>query len=306
MRNPYPGHTGAAVLTSEAKSSIRLLAQGKHPSIFKAPFNIGAPSMIFGDDLVQNVYLLADMVDHIEIVLFHTSDLHNIPRNREIQRLKRIGEEKDITWSVHLPASIEIASSDKKIRATSIQLARDIIERMNQLRPLHHIIHIPFTTPTLTPQPDVYFTRNDYEKFYNWTPLALDSLKVLKDAAGQGTKILVENINYSPSFLNPLLQEGLCELCLDVGHLVLGRENVTDALKNYLDKTGEIHLHGVIGYEEHLSLSVLPGERVVKWVRFLRQSAYHGVVNLEVFTPGDFEESIGILSETFSTVSKQI
>ncbi len=262
--------------------------------------------MVFGEDLIQNVYLLAEMVDHIEIVLFHTPDLHNIPRTREIQHLKRIGEEKNITYSVHLPASFEIASSDKNIRATSIQLARDIIKRMNELRPLHHIIHIPFTTPTLTPQPDVYFTPNDEKQFYNWTPLALDSLKVLKDAAGQGTKILVENINYSPSFLNPLLHEGLCELCLDVGHLLLGRENVTNVLKNYLDKTKEIHLHGVIDYEEHLSLSVLPGERVAKWVRFLRQSAYRGVVNLEVFTPGDLEESMSVLSETFSLASKQI
>ncbi|UCH21512.1 MAG: TIM barrel protein [Deltaproteobacteria bacterium] len=261
--------------------------------------------MVFGKDLVQNVYLLAEIVDHIEIVLFHTPDLHNIPRTYEIQHLKRIKEEKNITYSVHLPASLEIASSDKNIRKMSIQFARDIIKRMNELRPLHHIIHIPFTTPTLTPQPDVYFTSNDEKQFYAWTPFALDSLKALKDAAGQGTKILVENINYSPSFLNPLLHEGLCELCLDLGHLLLGRENVTDALNNYLDKTEEIHLHGVIGYEEHLSLSVLPGERVAKWVRFLRQSAYRGIVNLEVFTPGDLEESMGILTETIYFVSQK-
>ncbi len=292
-------------MTPKAKFWSRVPVRGRRRSIFRAPFNIGAPSMVFGEDLIQNVYLLAGIVGHIEIVLFHTPDMHNIPRPREIKHLKRMGEEKNITYSVHLPASFEIASNDKNIREVSIQLAGDIITRMNALHPLHHIIHVPFTTPTLTPQPDAYFTPNDEMQFYEWTPLALNSLKVLKDAAGQGTKILVENINYSPVFLEPFLQRGLCGLCMDVGHLLLGRENVMDALKNYLDKTEEIHLHGVMGYEEHLSLSVLPGERVAKWVRFLRQSAYRGIVNLEVFTLGDLEESISILSETFPIVKQQ-
>jgi hypothetical protein len=64
-------------------------------------------------------------------------------------------------------------------------------------------------------------------------------------------------------------------------------------------------LHGVMGNQEHLGLSVLPGERVSKWLRFLWQSAYQGIVNLEVFTLGDLEESMSILSETCVLVSKQ-
>ena len=292
-------------MTPKAKSSRRIHTQKQHASIFEAPFKIGSPSMVFEEDLIKNVHLLADMVDHIEIVLFHTPNLHNIPGTSEIKYLKRLGEGKNITYSVHLPAFLEIASSDKNIREESIQLASNIILRMTPLSPLHHIIHIPFTAPTLTPEPDVYFSADYQEQFYAWTARALNSLRVLKDAIGQGTNILVENINYSPSFLEPFLRNGLCELCLDVGHLLLGREKVFDNLKNYLNTTGEIHLHGVMGNQEHLGLSVLPGERVSKWLRFLWQSAYQGIVNLEVFTLGDLEESMSILSETCVLVSKQ-
>jgi sugar phosphate isomerase/epimerase len=261
--------------------------------------------MVFGKDLTENVSLLAGRMDHIEIILFQTSNLHNIPSAGDIDYLNGIREKNKITYSVHLPAFLEIASSDRKKREASIRLANNIITRMNAIRPLHYVLHIPFTTPTLTPQPDVYFYNDDKEQFYSWIPRALNSLKLLKDVAGQGTKILVENINYSPLFLKPFLHNGLCDLCLDVGHLLLGREMVIDSLKNYLEAIGEIHLHGVIGYEEHLSLSVLPIERVSKWVRFLWQSEFSGIVNIEVFTPEDLEESINIISETFSVFSKK-
>ncbi len=289
-------------MDSEAESSSR---NKHHAFVYEAPFKIGTTSMVYGKDLINNVSLLADMVDHIEIVLFHTPEAHNLPGTREIKYLKRIGEDKNITYSVHLPAFLEVASSDTNIQTQSIQLASDIIAHMTPLRPLHHIIHIPYTTPTLTPEPDVYFSTDHAEQFHDWTTLALNSLKVLKDATGQAAEILVENINYSPLFLKPFLKNGLCKLCMDVGHLLLGREKVLDVLKNYLYATREIHLHGVIGWQEHLSLSVLTVEKVSKWVRLLRQSAYNGIVNLEVFTPGDLMTSLNILSDSYSFVSKK-
>ena len=161
------------------------------------------------------------------------------------------------------------------------------------------------TEPTLTPEPGVYFSLDHGELFLDWTGRALSSLSELQDKTGQSTKMLIENINFSPSFLEPFLYSGLCELCLDLGHLLLGRERVLDVLKNYFTRTGEIHLHGVKGYEEHLSLSVLSKERVTKWLRFLRQFAFNGIVTLEVFTPGDLEESMRFLSETLSSASDQ-
>jgi sugar phosphate isomerase/epimerase len=277
----------------------------QHASIREAPFKISTTSMVFGEDLSKNVNLLAGMMDHIEIVLFKTRQLHNIPGDKEIEYLKRIGEDNHTSYSVHLPAFLEIASRDRSKREESIQLAVDIIRRMNTINPLHHILHIPLTPPTLTPEPGVYFYRNQGQQFKDWTLRALDSLKALKEKTGQGAKILVENINYSPLFLETFLSNELCGLCLDLGHLLLGHENVMETLKYYLNVTEEVHLHGVLDYQEHLSLSVLPGERVSKWLRFLWQIGYKGIVNLEVFTPADLEESMNIMSEIISIVSQK-
>ena len=215
---------------------------------------------------------------------------------------------KDKTTKVHFtisPEHRELANLIAERAVENHRLAGNVIAWMDAIRPLHYVLHIPFTTPTLTSEPGVYFYRHQDKEFNDWTPRALNSLKALKEKTGQGTKLLVENINYSPLFLEPLLSNELCGLCLDLGHLLLGHENVMDILKCYLDITEEVHLHGVIDHREHLSLSVLPAERVSKWVRFLWQSGYKGIVNMEVFTPTDLEESINIMSKTFSVLPKK-
>jgi sugar phosphate isomerase/epimerase len=116
---------------------------------------------------------------------------------------------------------------------------------------------------------------------------------------GRSNKLLIENINYSPFFLKPFAKNGLCDLCLDLGHLILGKENVIELIKEYLHVTKEIHLHGVNGYEEHLSLSILPKDLVQEWLRYLIKSSFKGVINLEVFNPRDLKSSMDIVFEAF-------
>ncbi len=82
---------------------------------------------------------------------------------------------------------------------------------------------------------------------------------------------------------------------MDLGHLILGQENVLDLLKRYLPVTSEIHFHGVRGHQEHLSLSVLPENMVISWLKFLSRASFTGVINLEVFNARDLETSMAIL-----------
>ena len=65
--------------------------------------------------------------------------------------------------------------------------------------------------------------------------------------------------------------------------------------------TREVHLHGVKGCQEHLSLTVLPEARVSKWISLLVENSFRGVVNLEVFSEGDLEASMRMLIELFQT-----
>ncbi len=255
--------------------------------------------MVFGEDLVDNVQRLAGLVDHVEIVLFHTPKLHNFPNPKEIDALQKIQGREEISLSVHLPASLEIASKEREKREYSIQLARELFLKMSVLEPLYYILHIPFTPPTLVPVPGNYFTKGQNPEWGLWTKRALASLESLYSVLGKRQKILVENINYSPFYLEPFLQSGFCDLCLDLGHLMLGNENVIDTLTKYLEVTREIHLHGVKGDEEHVSLSVMPHPLVVEWMEILHTAGFNGVLNLEVFNPSDLEESGDIVREAF-------
>ena len=82
-----------------------------------------------------------------------------------------------------------------------------------------------------------------------------------------------------------------------MGHLMLGRESVSETTRQFMPVIREIHLHGVVEDEEHLSLTVLPRTRVFKWISILVEADFKGVVNLEVFSPEDLETSIGMLFE---------
>ena len=259
------------------------------------PFVISAPSMVFGMDLIENVKRLSSFVKHVEIVLFHTPELDNIPAENEIRSLKELKAENDLTYSVHLPASLEIAEENGQNQNSALRTITEIIATLQVIDPLFYILHVPLTKPTLAFEPGCYFTRLDQYRFTDWTTRAITSLQQIQIETGLDRKLLVENINYSPIFLEPFWREGLCGLCLDIGHLLLGNESVGKTLKQYLPVIREIHLHGVIGCDEHLSLNVMPTERVQSWFQHMKRSSYNGLVNLEVFSPDDLETSLGIL-----------
>lgn len=260
--------------------------------------------MIFGDELLKNARLLANMVDYVEITLFHTPTLHNIPTSEEIHSLKKTGKQEDMAFAVHLPASLEIAATGKEQREKSVQLAREIILRTAELEPMHYVLHVPFSPPTLVPIPDFYFTSQNDPRWDEWREHALESLEILNGVLDKPDRLLVENINYSPRFLEPFLESGFCGLCLDLGHLILGGESVMDHMKQYPDVTRVIHLHGVDGYEEHLSLSRLPKSMVHEWLRYLHRSSFRGVITLEVFSPYDLEESLEVVLDAFPGESR--
>lgn len=253
--------------------------------------------MVYGNDLLENVRLLAGTVDHIEILLFHAPNLHNIPEAGEIRALREAGEQGKVTFSVHLPASLEIASVDKGIRRRSLHLAREICGKMSEVNPLYFVLHVPYSAPTLVPVPSLYFHKGGGVAWDGWKDRALESLELLQEVVENADRLLVENINYSPSLLEPLLATGNCRLCLDIGHLLLGQEDATGSIRKYLDQIRTIHLHGVSGYEEHLSLSQLSDHPIEEWLRCLTETPSKRIVILEVFTPQDLEESIDIVLE---------
>jgi sugar phosphate isomerase/epimerase len=268
------------------------------------PFKLSAPAMIYGNDILDNVRRLANVFENIEIVLFHTPDLHNIPPREDIRKLHQIGRRKNVTYTVHLPASLQVAAPDSGTRAKHVELAMDLIEKTAACEPVYYILHIPYTRPTLVPRLGEYFSFESMKTKRSWYKRACASLEKISSAIGDHGQLLVENINYSPQSLQALAVAGLCEICLDVGHLVLGQENVGDVLKRFLPAAREIHLHGVKGYTDHLSLTALAPSRIEKWLKYLIQMNYEGIVNLEVFSHAELISSLELAARTLPALGR--
>lgn len=261
------------------------------------PWRLAAPSMVFGHDLLENVHRLCSFVDVVEIVLFHTPEQHNLPTCQEIGELKTLARKRGVAYTVHLPSSLEIAAHDPSRRREAVAMANDISGRLNAVDPEHYILHIPYTPPTLAPVPGLYFKEEQGEDWRAWTRRALDSVLRISDCRRRPRRWLVENINYAPRFLTPFWVGGPCRMCLDIGHLLLGQEDVCQAIRTCAPALREIHLHGVHGWEEHISLRVRSHEEVRQWIDELKRAGFKGIFNLEVFSPEDLTGSIEMLAE---------
>jgi len=55
------------------------------------PFRLGTTSYILPADLLMNVEFLADRVDDIELVLFESDDMTNLPDAATVRALERDG-----------------------------------------------------------------------------------------------------------------------------------------------------------------------------------------------------------------------
>ena len=258
-------------------------------------FEISAPAMVYGPDPVKNIRKLAPLVNNIELVLFYTPDLNNFPKADELAVIRQLGEIYHLTYTVHLPASLEIASDNDNRRKEAVQIAIELIRDTSMIHPLHYILHVPFTKPTLVADPDQYIDHIDDDRLASWINTSELSLHSIYDAIAKDSGLLLENINYSTTYLAKLLKRSRCRLCLDIGHLMLGREDVSEILRQYLPITDEIHLHGVRGSEEHLGLGVLAISDITAWLDIIKQHFFSGVINLEMFTPTQLKESIEII-----------
>jgi len=269
-------------------------------------FKLSAPAMIYGNQLLENVCRLANVFDNIEIILFHTPSQHNIPSREEIQKLYEISRHKGVTYTVHLPASLQIASADSGTRIKHVELAIDLIEKTAACEPVYYILHIPYTRPTLVPMPGEYFNFEFMKKKRSWYKRACASLEKISSAVEHDGRLLLENINYSPQCLQTFTAASQCGICLDVGHLILGQEHVGDVLKRFLPAAREIHLHGVKGYMDHLSLTALEPSRIDKWLNYFIQMNYEGIVNLEVFSHEDLISSLDLAARTLPALGRYL
>jgi Sugar phosphate isomerases/epimerases len=249
----------------------------------KLPFRVGTTSYIYPDKILPNVRQLKGRVEDIELVLFEANNAGNIPVQKDLKELKRIGNKWDLTYTVHLPLDINLGSGIGDKRKDSVEKVRVLIERLSVLTPHVYILHL-----NLSKQAE--------KNLGFWQGRVGESLKkIIELQSTIPQNIAIENLSYPFSYIDTLILEHGFSTCIDIGHLIGMGVNPMKHLKRYFSRTRVIHLHGVNESKDHLSLKYLGRSLIKRIIRFLMDNDYRGVVTLEVFSQTDFEESMDIL-----------
>ena len=260
------------------------------------PFRLGTTSYIVPDSLAANARWLADYVQDVELVLFDLEDgRNNLPDENELLELKQATQDRQISYTVHLPQDLRLLTQDGR-EHPSLNKARKVIERAQKLDPHAYVTHIDgrefqFGT-VMTDLPP-------------WYDQAIEALQIVGRWTGSLPRLAVENLDgFPPEFFSPIIRRVNVKRCLDVGHLWKDGHDPLPFLKRHLSQTSVIHLHGV-NHRDHVSLAHQDPAQVDAVFTLLLQEQYSGVVTLEVFGEDDFLTSYDAVQQSLDRVYKR-
>ena len=246
------------------------------------PFRLGTTSYIIPADILSNVRYLAGKVQDVELVLFDVDDgMNNLPSKEEIDELRRVGSDNDLTYTVHLPLDLRLAD-DANARHASIDKARRVIDCTRRLDPWAYILHLDGKSVRHGASSGV---------MRHWQEQAVRSLEIVGEYARGVEKLAVENLEgYPLDFYEPVLKQNAVSRTVDIGHLWLEGHDAFTYLQEALPRTRVVHIHGIDG-RDHRSLANVSQEKLLGVLSELVRTGYRGVLTVEVFSEEDFLSS---------------
>ena len=251
------------------------------------PFLFGTTSYIIPDDIIPNVRMLSGIVDDIELVLFESPDVSNIPTVSDIRELKSIADDNDCGFTVHLPTGRKAGSAEKKERELFIDDAKRIINRCSPLQPGAWIVHLEGIEKNVS-----------MAEITTWEARCSGVIEELCGEVENPSRLAIENLGYPWYWhLNIAAQAGV-SLCCDIGHLWL---YYPECWKEYaaamITETRVIHLHGVSGGKDHISLARNDSFQLEDFIGILVNTQYKGIITIEIFNEMDLTESREVFAQ---------
>ena len=245
------------------------------------PFSFGVPSYIIPADIATNVRWLRDLVDEMELILFESKELSNMPSPSDIALFRGLAAETGLRYNVHLPLDIDIASADPLVRGSSLDTVERILDLTLPLDPTSFILHV---------------LKDRQMDGARWKDTVRASLSALRAPASQ---FAVETLGWDLGEIDDILRELGFSICIDVGHLLLYGDDVPAAFERFSGRVTMVHLHGVHGGKDHLALDRLGVDERAMISRTVRAAGYSKGLSLEVFSREDFEDSIETVKQMF-------
>jgi len=255
------------------------------------PFRLGTTSYIIPDQIEPNVRALAPWVDDIELVLFESDEISNLPSEAEIATLADIAARYHLTYTIHLPLDTQFGSPDEEIRRSSVAKALRVFQLTAPLSPHAYIAHCHGERRGETPAQNIAA----------WLARLDRSFSELLEAGMPAAQLAVETLDYPFEILLPLIEECDLAVCLDVGHLILAGRDPVAVLADLRNRCRVVHLHGVRERRDHVDVAALaPGILAELYQQLLLPGGPECVVTLEVFDQAHFERSMQVLAEVWT------
>jgi sugar phosphate isomerase/epimerase len=249
------------------------------------PFRLATTSFIYPAGYSDNVRRLAPWVDEIELLLLEGDHL---PDSAEIHQLKKLADDQDITYNVHLPMDIHMGAVDASRRDRSISVVAQALERAVPLAPTTYTLHLTVD--------DSVQTSTDIK---TWQSRCMESLEdLMKRTKIPSRWLSVETLDFNPQWLVDIVEPMDLAICIDVGHLLRFGYDLASVIDLFEQRTTVYHLHGVAGGKDHLSLAKFETDTANILIPVLEN--FCGTVSIEVFNRRHLTESLDTLAMLMS------
>lgn len=248
------------------------------------PFRLGTTSYIIPDEILPNVRYLADKIDDIELVLFESDEISNIPDEATVAELASIARDNDLTYTVHLPLDAYLGSCDEHCRTASVEKCLRIIDSTLSLNPFAFVVHFHGDRRGESPSEDISL----------WQAQHCRSMERLIEAVAS-RMFAVETLDYPFDLVEDIVEHYDLSVCLDAGHIWLCGYNLNFNIKRYVDDIRVIHLHGLENGVDHRDISSLSDSQIKSVINAAENGAPDKVMTLEIFGEHELNKSIEIL-----------
>ena len=248
-------------------------------------FRLATTSYIIPEGILANIAFLAPYFDEIELVLFESQGINNLPTPAEIRALAGLAEDFDLKYNVHLPGDLFFGDPDLALRQAFCDTAITFYERTLSLDPTTYVLHLDSRKADGEVEADRAA----------WRQRIHESLDNLQSRGMDLGRVVAENLEYPLERIAPFAETFGMDLCLDIGHLLRYGHNLGEQLEAFLPKSTMVHLHGVKDGQDHLGLDHLPQQEWDIICRALKE--FQGGVSLEVFSLDDLSPSLQRIQE---------
>jgi sugar phosphate isomerase/epimerase len=256
-----------------------------------APWRCGTTSYILPDDILPNAQYLAPLIDDIELVLFESDQLSNLPSLGTIEKLGRIAKLHDLSYTIHFPLDVFPGSLEESVRRASVARYRHIRSLVSPLDPFAYILHLTPQSYGSCPATDVAAWHCQLDR----------TLAEMLDDGWESKMLCVETLSYPFHFVMDLVEKYDLAVTLDIGHVWLAGYDAHRIARELLPLARVIHLHGVAGDHDHLGLGSTPKDLrddfLSALMRQIESDGQRRVLTLEVFDQPAFKESLRVVDE---------